>query len=383
MPDRVAVLAACAAAGTAIAYYLYTKKRASGGEVFGTGRDGDDVLCYTLSHGGKGIRVQVITLGATLTSLLAPDQSGALGEVLLGFDDAAPYHDGTSPYFGCVAGRVANRIAKGMFAIDDKQYRLVTNNGPNHLHGGTVGFDKRNWKCTAASATSVTLQLRAADGEEGYPGKLLVSVTYSLPTPTSLRIEYSASTDATTPCNLTNHAYWNLKDGGASAVFGHDIEVAADFYTPVDDTSIPTGEIRAVSGAMDLRAKATIADHGLSKADQGMGYDHNWCLRQPTGRDGLRPCARVYEPSSGRVMVVRTSEPGVQFYTGNYLDGVRGRGGTVSYGKHHGFCLETQHFPDSVNFAHFPPVWLSPGMKYKHVTEHAFACSKTAPVGEY
>jgi len=246
-----------------------------------------------------------------------------------------------------------------------------------------VGFDKRNWQCSAASATSVTLELEAADGEEGYPGSLKASVTYSLPTPTMLRMEYAATADKKTPCNLTNHTYWNLKDGGASPVFSHELELAADFYTPVDDTSIPTGEIRAVSGAMDLRAKATIADHGLTQADQGMGYDHNWCLRATTGADGLRPVARVYEPTSGRSMMVRTSEPGVQFYTGNYLDGLAGRDGSVSYAKHHGFCLETQHFPDAVNRAHFPSVWLEPGQRYRHVTEHTFGSSTTPPMGDW
>ena len=284
------------------------------GELFGKGPNGEDVLRFTLSH-GDGLRVQVITLGAIITSVLAPDASGAPGEVVLGFDEATPYHDGTSPYFGCVAGRVANRVAKGVFSIDGKQYSLAVNNGPNHLHGGIVGFDKKNWQVKVATTTSITLALVSTDGGEGYPGNLEATVTYSLPTPTTLRIEYTASADAVTPCNLTNHSYWNLKDGGASPVFGHEIELAADFYTPVDDTSIPTGEIRAVSGAMDLRGKATISDHGLLQADQGMGYDHNWCLGLK-GKDGLRQVARVYEPTTGRCMIVRTDQPGVQFYTG-------------------------------------------------------------------
>jgi len=310
-------------------------------DIFGA-VSGEPIERYTLQHSESSLRVQVITLGATITSVLAPDASGNLGEVSLGFDDAAPYSDGTSPYFGCVAGRVANRIAKGSFSIDGKTYSLATNNGPNHLHGGKVGYDKRNWSVTAATATSITLELESKDGDEGYPGNLHAIVTYSLPTPTSLRMEYAATSDATTPCNLTNHTYWNLKvrfacwkappfpasprpripnpayivprdesqDGGASTIFEHEIELAADFYTPVDDTSIPTGEIRAVSGAMDLRGKATIADHGLAQADQGMGYDHNWCLRPTVGTDGLRLVATVHEPTSGRVMVVRTTEPG-------------------------------------------------------------------------
>lgn len=214
---------------------------------------------------------------------------------------------------------------------------------------------------------------------------MMARVTYSLPTRTKLRIEYtgtigipgkSESTSMTkTPINLTNHTYWNLRDGGKSPITDHWLELAADFYTPVDESSIPTGEIiRPEKGSpMDLsKGFQTIASHGIHLADQGMGYDHNWCLRvASTDHEGLHPVARVYEPKTGRSMVVRTTEPGVQFYTGNYLDGFLGRGGTP-YSKHHGFCLETQHFPDSVNRPQFPPVWLSQGETYRHITEHTF-----------
>ena len=352
-------------------------------DVFGVMPDGEIVGRYTLSHGGDGIAVQVVPLGATITSLRAPDKAGKAGEVTLGFTWATPYHNGQSPYFGCVAGRVANRIAKGKFSLDGKEYTLATNNGPNHLHGGVTGFDKRNWRCIASSPTAVTFELDSADGEEGYPGALKCAVTYSLPSPSVLRMEYAATTSAPTPVNLTNHTYWNLKDAGKSAVVDHELELAADFYTPVDDTSIPTGEIRPVAGAMDLRAKATIAAHGLADADNGNGYDHNWVLGAPAA-DGLRPVARVYEPTSGRTMVVRTDQPGVQFYTGNYLDGDVGRPDVLDgYGKHSGFCLETQHFPDAVNQPSFPPVWLRPGETYSHVTEHTFGASDTAPAGAY
>ena len=221
--------------------------------------------------------------------------------------------------------------------------------------------------------------LFSPDGEEGYPGNLTARVTYSLPSETQLKMEYSAITDAATPVNLTNHTYWNLKDGGVTPVLDHELEIPADFYTPVDDTSIPLGEVRPVSGAMDLRAVATIASHGIRDADQGMGYDHNWCLRPEAESDLLRRVARVHDPESGRWMTVRTDQPGVQFYTGNYLDGIAGRGG-VKYGKHHGFCLETQHFPDSVNRAHFPTVILAPGgAPYKHTTVHEFGCSSQRP----
>ena len=348
-------------------------------EVLGATLSGDDVHRYTLRNGD--LSMQVITLGATITSVRVPALDGTVQEITLGFEESMPYEDGTSPYFGCVAGRVANRIAKGQFALHDREYTLATNNGPNHLHGGNIGFDKRLWRCAAVSSTSISLELESEDGDEGYPGTLRASVTYSLPTATTLRMDYTAVSDALTPVNLTNHTYWNLKDGGASAVVGHLIEIPADFYTPVDDTSIPTGEIRAVAGAMDLRTLKSISDQGLVDADQGVGYDHNWCLSGATDGDGLRQVARVWEPTSGRSMAVRSDQPGrqpsahtcsglalarrartlhdhvrppsharagVQFYTGNYLDGLTGRGG-VSYGKHHGFCLETQHFPDSVS----------------------------------
>jgi len=221
--------------------------------------------------------------------------------------------------------------------------------------------------------------LFSADGEEGYPGNLVAKVTYSLPSDTQLKMEYHAVADAATPTNLTNHTYWNLKDGGATPVLDHEVELPADFYIPVDDTSIPLGEVRAVSGAMDLRAVATIREHGISHADQGIGYDHNWCLRSDTNAEGLRRVARVYAPESGRWMTVHSNQPGVQFYTGNYLDGSVGRNG-VRYGKHHGFCLETQHFPDSVNQAHFPSTILEPGGKpYMHTTMHTFGSSAQRP----
>lgn len=346
--------------------------------------DGEDVLQYTLSSSDGGLKVSVITLGATITSILSPDTNGVLGEVTLGFDNAMPYSDGTSPYFGCVAGRYANRIANGRFTLDGKEAStLATNNGPNHLHGGVKGFDKRIWTVQDVSSSSISLKLISADGEEGYPGELEAVVTYSLPTPTSLQISYSAHASSTTVCNLTNHTYYNLKDGGASRITDHEIEIAADFYTPVDETSIPTGEIKSLSSApaMDLRTPAPIAT-GLAQADNGMGYDHNYCLRGPCGTDGLQPVARVWEPSSGRWMAVRSDQPGVQFYTGNYLDGISGRGGTV-YKRNHGFCLETQKFPDSPNRPQFPSATLRSGERYSHTTVHAFGASATAPNGAW
>lgn len=274
------------------------------------GVDGEAVELYTLRHAADGgIEVDIITLGATVVSLRAPDVSSVLGEVTLGFDEATPYRDGTSPYFGTVPGRCANRIAKGRCIIDGKPLTLATNNAPNHLHGGDVGFDKRLWKAVAASPSSLTLELTSPDGEEGYPGCLTATVTYSLPTPTSLRIEYGATTDAPTVCNLSNHAYFNLRDGGVTPVLAHEIEIAADHYTPVDATSIPLGEVRAVSGAMDLRTRGAIGAM-IGSADNGNGYDHNWCVSGPLGDDGLRAVARVYEPVSGRWMTARSDQPG-------------------------------------------------------------------------
>ena len=346
--------------------------------------DGADIDLYTLSSSDGGIKVSVITLGATITSIYAPDVNGQLGEVTLGFDDAMPYFDGTSPYFGCVAGRYANRIALGKFTLDGKEFsELATNNGPNHLHGGIKGFDKRVWTAFNVSSTSISLKLTSADGEEGYPGELEAVVTYSLPTPDSLQISYTAHTSAATVCNLTNHTYYNLKDGGASPVTEHEIEIAADFYTPVDGTSIPLGEIKALESVppMDLRKPVPIGT-GLARADNGMGYDHNYCLRGPCGADGLQPVARVWEASSGRWMTVRSDQPGVQFYTGNYLDGIAGRGGTV-YKQNHGFCLETQKFPDSPNRPHFPSATLRPGERYSHTTVHVFGNSASRPMGTW
>ncbi|CAE8593698.1 unnamed protein product [Polarella glacialis] len=343
----------------------------------GSTASGQPISQYTLSH-GSNLTVRIMDFGATILSVHVPDAKGAMGEVTLGYDDAAEYVAGRTPYFGTVAGRVANRISKGSFSVDGKSYAVAVNNGPNSLHGGLVGFDKCLWTCEAHSATSLTLLLHSADGDEGYPGNLDVKVTYSLPTPTELRIEYSATTDAPTPINLTNHSYWNLRDGGETDVLDHEIELAADFYVPVDETSIPTGEIRAVSGAMDLRTRGRIG-RAITEADNGMGYDHTWVMRGGlSSQDGLRAVSRVYDPVSGRWMVVRSDQPGVQFYTGNYLTGASGRTGG-KYSRNHGFCLETQKFPDAINVAHFQDIVLRPGQSYRHVTVHEFGAAAAAP----
>jgi len=347
---------------------------------------GKPITAYTLNNGS--ITVRILDLGATLSSVQVPDAKGTIKEACLGYDDAAAYLDWTTnPYFGAVVGRCANRIAKGTFMLDGKTYELVTNNGPNHLHGGNKGFDKHIWTCDASDATSITLSLLSPDGDEGYPGNVRVRVTYSLPTSNSIKIEYEATTDAPTPVNLTNHAYWNLADGGAGVqdVCNHEIQIYADFYTPVDETSIPTGEIRTVSGvnasgAMDLRQKKKIGAQ-IRRADNGLGYDHNYVLRGSPDASGLRTAATVWEPSSGRWMCMKTDQPGVQFYTGNYLNGFAGRGGKGAYHKHHGFCLEAQKFPDAVNRPHFLPWTLRPGEVYRQTTIYEFGCSDSFPQG--
>jgi aldose 1-epimerase len=280
-----------------------------------------------------------------------------------------------------VAGRYANRIGRGQFALDGKTYTLETNDGQNHLHGGARGFDKRRWVCQNQTDTSVTLGLKSDDGDQGYPGMLLAKVTYSLPTPTTLKIEYEAYCDAPTHVNLTNHTYWNLRDGGLQSVADHRVQLAASLYTPVDETGIPTGEIKIAGGPMDLTKPVPIGA-GLKTVDGGRGYDHNYVLTSaPDPSDGLFPCARVWEPHTGRWMTVRTTQPGVQFYTGNFLNGqLPGRGG-AKYHRHTGFCLETQHFPDSPNRPHFPSTVLRRGQAYSHVTVHEFGASATPPMG--
>ncbi|CAE7238962.1 GALM [Symbiodinium natans] len=342
--------------------------------------DGKPIMAYTLSNGTMTVRV--LDLGATISSVQVPDSTGKIKEVCLGYDEVAPYLDWTTnPYFGAVAGRCANRIAKGKFTLDGQDYQLATNNGPNHLHGGDRGFDKTIWTCDASDATSITLSLLSPDGDEGYPGNLRARVTYSLPTSSSLKLEYEATTDAPTLCNLTNHAYFNLADGGNGVqdVCNHEIQVFADFYTPVDETSIPTGEVRSVSGAMDLRQKTRIGTQ-IRRADNGIGYDHNYVLGPPN-ESGLRPAARAWEPSSGRWISMKTNQPGVQFYTGNYLNGFAGRAGKGAYHKHHGFCLEAQQYPDAANRPHFPSVVLRPGEVYRQTTVYEFGCSSSFPQG--
>ena len=342
---------------------------------FGTTKEGAAVEIYTLTN-RNGVTAKVMTYGATLTELLVPDKTGTPGNIVLGFDTVEPYLAGV-PYFGCTVGRVGNRIAKGTFTLGGKTYKLATNNGPNHLHGGIKGFDKVMWKAEivpAKDGQAVKFTYRSPDGEEGYPGNLDVAVVYTLTDANELRLDYTATTDKATPVNLTNHSYFNLAGDGVGTILDHVMMIAADEMTPVDDTLIPTGKLVPVKGTVFDFTTPTAIGARIAKVPIAppIGYDHNYVLRKAEG-EGLTLAARVIEPRSGRVMDVRTTEPGIQFYSGNFLDGtIKNRKG-VPYEKHAAFCLETQHYPDSVNHPNFPSTILEPGRTYKTTTVYAFS----------
>ena len=344
---------------------------------FGTMPDGTPVEAYTLRNAG-GMEVKAIGYGAIITSLKVPDRSGNMADVVLGFENLDAYLKG-HPYFGAIVGRYGNRIAKGEFTLDGKTYSLAKNNGPNHLHGGVTGLDKVLWTtATVAGQNAVTFTRTSPDGEEGYPGNLSTKITYTLTDRNELIVDYHATTDKATPVNLTQHSYFNLAGDGAGDILGHDVTINADRYTPVDDTLIPTGELASVEGTpFDFRKPTAIgarinADHPQLKA--GGGYDHNWVLNR--SGEGLQLAARVVEPKTGRTLEVSTEEPGVQFYTGNFLDGsLTGKGGHV-YAHRTGFCLETQHYPDSPNKPSFPSTILQPGQEYKTRTVFTFGVAK-------
>lgn len=340
-------------------------------EPFGNLPNGTPVEIFTLTN-KKGLEARIMTYGATLVSLRLPDRNGRFDDVNLGFDGLAGY-TGAHPYFGVVVGRYANRIAKGKFTLNGVTYTLAQNNNGNSLHGGLKGFDKAVWKAEAvrgADEVGVKLTYLSKDMEEGYPGNLAVTVVYTLTNADELKISYEAATDKATPINLTNHAYWNLAGQGKGDVLGHELELVADKYTVVDSAAnlIPTGEIKDVKGTpLDFTAPHAIGER-IAKVEGG--YDHNFVLRSGGGM--MAPAARVWEPTTGRVMEITTDQPGIQLYSGNFLDGtVKGKGG-VAYNKHFGFCLETQHFPDSPNHANFPSTILEPGKKFTSVTVHKF-----------
>jgi aldose 1-epimerase len=339
---------------------------------FGRTPEGPAVDLYVLTN-SKGMKAKIITYGAILTELHVPDRNGKLADVVLGFNDLQGYLAG-HPFFGATVGRVANRIAKGKFTLDGKEYTLAVNNGPNSLHGGLKGFDKAVWKAEpvkVADGVAVQFTHVSPDGDEGYPGNLSVAVTYTLTNENALKIDYKATTDKPTPVNLTNHSYFNLAGHQAGDILGHELTLEADEYTPADDTLIPTGEIKSVKGTpLDFTTPTAIGARIAQLKTTG-GYDHNFVLRGHGKK--LAPGARVYEPKSGRVMEMDTTEPGVQLYTSNFLDGkLKGKGG-VAYPKHAAFCLEAQHFPDSVNHPSFPPVILRPRKTYTQTTVYKFS----------
>jgi aldose 1-epimerase len=345
---------------------------------FGKMPDGQTIDLYTLTN-SHGMQATVTNYGGIVVSLLAPDRAGHMDDVVLGFDRLEGYLQ-PEPYFGAIIGRYGNRIGHAMFKLGDKEYRLAKNDGENTLHGGTQGFDKRVWSALDLSKVGAALELKytSKDGEEGYPGKLSVTVIYMLTETNELWIEYSAATDRPTVLNLTNHSYFNLAGQGGGDILKHQITINADRFTPVDAGLIPTGELQKVEGTpFDLRKPTEIGAHIDADNEQlklGKGYDHNFVLNRRG--EALTLAARVTEPGSGRVMEVLTSEPGVQFYTGNFLDGtLKGKGGKV-YGRRSGFCLETQHFPDSPNKPAFPSAELKPGQRFSSTTVYRFSTSK-------
>jgi aldose 1-epimerase len=335
--------------------------------------NGKTVKLFTLRN-KSGMAVEISNYGATLVSIHVPDQKGQDGNVLLGYDNIKGYYNGKS-YFGCVVGRYANRIAKGAFELDGKQYQLPQNDGLNSLHGGVNSIDKQVWDARIMN-DAIRLTTFIKDGENGYPGNVKLTVVYSLRSDNSLVIDYSASTDKTTVLNISNHAYFNLSGDPSKTILDHEIKINADAFTPVDSTLIPTGEIKKVSGtAFDFLSFKKIGQD-IDQPDQqliyGKGYDHNFVLNT---RDGKSPVVEVVEKISGRKMEVFTNQPGVQFYTGNFLNGSeKGRG--LSFEHRTGFCLETQQFPDAPNQSNFPSTVLKPGEVWKSQTTYKFSVVK-------
>ena len=342
--------------------------------------DGRPVHLYTLKN-NAGMTMQVSDYGCIITSLTAPDKNGKLTDIVLGYDKLADYVKAT-PYFGAVVGRYGNRIAHGKFTLDGKTYKLATNNDPGgipcHLHGGEVGLDKVLWDAqgiTGPDAVGVRFHYLSRDGEEGYPGNLDITMHYWLTNENELRIEYKATTDQATPVNITHHSYFNLGGHAGGTILDHELMLAADKTTPVDAGLIPTGELKPVKGTPFDFTKPTAIGKRVNEDDEqlkfGLGYDHNFVLSRWDGK--LRLAATVYEPKSGRFMEVLTTEPAVQFYCGNFLDGTNVGKGGHAYQYRTGFCLETQHYPDSPNHPEFPSTILRPGEEYRHTTVYRFA----------
>jgi aldose 1-epimerase len=368
-----------AAVAAALAAAADTPAKKMNKQPFGKTKSGEAVDLYTLAN-SKGMEVAITSYGGIVVSLKVPDRAGRSADVVLGFDNLDGYLK-DPPYFGAIVGRYGNRIAKGRFTLNGREYRLPQNNGENALHGGLRGFDKRVWTARDVSSTAgpaLELTYVSKDGEEGYPGTLTTKVVYTLTDNNELKIDYTATTDKDTVVNLTNHSYFNLAGQGEGDILGHLVQLNADRFTPVDAGLIPTGELRPVAGTpFDFRKPAAIGARINNNDEQlkiGRGYDHNFVLN--SGGDSLAAAARVTEPKSGRVMEVLTTEPGLQFYTGNFLDGsIRGKGGKT-YNQRYGFCMETQHFPDSPNKPSFPSTVLKPGAQYRTTTIYRFSTSR-------
>jgi aldose 1-epimerase len=349
-------------------------------ESFGRMADGQSVDIYTLTN-SHGAEARITNYGGIVVSLKMPDRSGALDDVVLGFNTLDGYLKAPTVYFGALVGRYGNRIAKGRFTLNGKEYKLATNNNENHLHGGIRGFDKVLWHARPLSANAdaaLELTYLSKDGEEGYPGNLSVRVVYTLTDANELKIDYMATTDKDTVVNLTHHSYFNLAGEGNGDILQHELQIEADQFTPVDASLIPTGELRKVAGTPFDFTQPTIIGARINADDEqlkfGNGYDHNWVLRGTMGQ--LRQAARVTEAKSGRVMEVWTTEPGIQFYSGNFLDGtLTGKRGKI-YQQRFGLCLETQHFPDSPNKPNFPSTVLRKGGRYETHTVYKFSTQK-------
>ncbi len=338
-------------------------------KAFGKTEDGKEVDLYTLTN-DNGLKAQITNYGGIVTSLQVPDRDGNLGDIVSGYDSLEEYIK-NNPYFGALIGRCGNRISKGKFTLDGVEYTLATNQDANHLHGGIKGFDKMVWdaeEMQTDEGPALKLTYLSKDGEEGYPGNLSCTVIYTLTNNDELKVSYEAETDKDTIVNLTHHSYFNLGGHGSGDTLGHELMINADNYTPVDEELIPTGQIKPVKDTPMDFTKPTAIGARIDQVEGG--YDHNYVLNSSEG--SLALAASVYEPKTGCVMEISTTEPGIQFYSGNFLDGsIKGKG-TV-YNKHSAFCLETQHFPDAPNKPGFPSIVLRPGEKYTHLTVHKFS----------
>jgi aldose 1-epimerase len=359
--------------GVGLPYTKFSVAEDGYGEV-----DGEKIIQYTLTN-PSGMVVKIINYGATVTDIITPDQSGKMGNVVLGYDSLSGFLQTGNPYFGCIVGRYANRIANAKFTLDGKEYTLAANDNGNTLHGGVKGFDNRIWKVGSINTDSVAslkFTYDSKDMEEGYPGNLHTEVVYTLTKDNGLKIEYTATTDKATPVNLTNHSYFNLSAGTDSTILDHELMINAPKYTPVNDQLIPTGVIvmmGLIDDPMEEAMSFTVPKKiGRDIAKVKGGYDHNWVFQKPENRFDM--VASLHHKPSGRFMEVYTTEPGIQFYSGNFLDGtLKNTRGGAKYVKHAGLCLETQHFPDSPNQPAFPNTVLRPGETYQQITVYKFS----------